>query len=168
MRTVSIDISKLRLNVGDKITIQLINSIGDLATTIDGYSLDEEITLDSVFSKELMPTQDIDFISTYKLIFPNASYINFIVPSTNTTAHDLLSLFKMPCTDGVINKDNSLSNSFIAKLDLYLIGESPNFNANELNIVKLYEYFADEIISDTTKTIDIMEVMDKYLTTIGV
>jgi hypothetical protein len=34
-------------------------------------------------------------------------------------------------------------------------------------VVNLYEYYANEI-KDTTSTIDIMQMMDEYLATVGV
>jgi|LGOV01.1.fsa_nt_gb hypothetical protein len=167
MRKVSLDISKLGLIVNDVIKLQLINTVGGLLISTSGYFLDKDITLASAtFEYDLLQSEDINQISTYKLTLPNALEFTFNLPSDDENqTHDLLSLLRIGCYTGIV-KDGELDSKFIEKLNLYFTGENPHFSTTEKDLVNLYEYYADEII-DTTSTIDIVRKMDKYLATIG-
>lgn len=168
MREVTLDIAKLGLIVGDVLKIQLIDSVGNVCIANSGYMLDTPITLSSTtLSVELLESSYINMLSFYKITLPSGLKFKFNVPfSFEGTPHDMLSLLQLGCYEGIIDKANStLSENFVAKLDLYFSGENPYFTKTELDVVRLYEYYANEVI-DTTSTIDIMQMMDEYLATI--
>ena len=168
MRTVALDISKFRLNVGDTINIKLIDSVGNDCISSNGYFLNEDIVLDdSVFSIELLENENINIITNYKLTLPSKLHFNFQVPySQNDTVHDLLSLLRIGCISEVIDKHTKqLDSKFVEKLNLFFTGENPHFSAMQKEVVKLYEYYADEIIEEE-RTIDVIEMIDNYLATI--
>lgn len=168
MRTVTLDISKFGLIVGDTIKLQLINSVGGICASKSGYTLDATIVLDSTtFEIELLESEYIDMISFYQITLPNTLKFNFTVPSSfENTPHDLLSLLQLACYKGIINiEENKLEESFVEKLDLFFTGENPHFTNTQKDVVNLYIYYADKVI-DTTSTIDIMQMMDEYLATL--
>lgn len=169
MREVTLTIAKLGLIVGNVIKIQLINSIGNPCMLSSGYSLNTDITLSSeILTLELLENEhNNNDIAIYQIILPTAIKFNFSVPySFENTPHDLLSLLQLGCYENIINKyDNKLDDKFVQKLENYFIGENPHFTKTELNIVRLYEYYANEVI-DTTSTIDILKMMDAYIATI--
>lgn len=169
MREVTLDIAKLGLIVGDAIKLQLVNSVGNVCMASSGYFLDTAITLSStIFTIELLENEFVNMRSSYKLTLSNGISFNFNVPySAQNSPHDLLSLLQLGCYEGIIDKaKNSLDENFVQKLDLYFSGENPHFSKTELDVVRLYEYYANEVI-DTTSTIDIMQMMDEYLATIA-
>ena len=168
MREVTLNIAKLGLNVGDIIRLQLINSVGGACMSSSGYFLDLSATIQStIFTIELLENEFVNMLSSYKFTLPNGISFNFSVPfSLQNTPHDMLSLLQLGCYEGIIDKaKNSLDENFVQKLDLYFSGENPYFTKTELDVVRLYEYYADEVI-DTTSTIDIMQMIDEYLATI--
>jgi len=168
MREVTLNIAKLGLNVGDVIKLQLINSVGGACMSSSGYFLDLTATLQSTtFTIDLLENEFVNMCSSYKLTLPNGISFNFsVLYSAQNSPHDLLSLLQLGCYGGIIDKaKNSLDENFVQKLDLYFSGENPHFTKTELDVVRLYEYYANEII-DTTSTIDIMQMMDEYLATI--
>jgi len=169
MRVVMFDISKFGLNVDDEIEINLIDSVGNLLTTSSGYSLNKKIILTEELQKiELQESEYIDVLHFYKIKLPNESSFIFNVPfNSEKKPHDLISLFKLACYKGIINQEEkSLSRKFTNKLDIYFTGKNPHFTNPESEVVRLYEYYADEI-KETTSTIDIMKMMDEYLSTLG-
>ncbi len=168
MRTVTLNISKLGLVVGDVVKIQLINSVGRLLLSTSGYMHDSSTTLTSeTFEVSLLENEHIDVISNYKIILPNSLYFIFQVPvSFENTPHDMLSLMRLGCVNGILDTHTkTLDAGFIEKLDLYFAGENPHFTKAQTDVVSLYAYYADEIFY-TTSTIDIMQMMDSYLSTI--
>jgi len=165
MRTVTLDISKLGLVVGDAIKVQLVNSIGKLLLSSSGYMLDSTtITTANIFEISLLENEYIDSISNYKIILPSTISFTFKVPvSQENNPHDLLSLMRIGNTKDIINEDTkSLDSEFVKKLDLYFSGENPHFNKTQKNVVELYSYYADNVLK-TTSTIDVMQLMDEYL-----
>jgi hypothetical protein len=122
MRTVTLDITKFGLIVGDTINIQLINSVGNICTSNSGYSLDATIVLDNtIFTIELLESEFINILSSYQLTLPNTLKFNFTVPySFKNTPHDLLSLLKFACYKGIINVENKkIEESYVEKLEIY-------------------------------------------------
>lgn len=168
MREVTLTIAKLGLIVGDVIKLQLINSVGAPCMSSDGYSLDLDITLTSdTFSITIHENEHINMLTFYKLTLPSGMKFNFSVPySFENIAHDLLSLLQLGCYEGIINKsNNTLDERFVQKLDNYFTGENAHFSKTELDVVRLYEYYASEVIS-TSSTVDVFKMMDEYLATI--
>ncbi|MEA2017786.1 MAG: hypothetical protein U9N59_05000 [Campylobacterota bacterium] len=167
MRLIKTTINKLGLKIGDTVTLQLINSVGDIFMTSSGYSLDKKINIISdTLEFSIMETDKIDTISTYKLTLPSSNYFVFtIMSSTSTNPHELTSLFKIGCYDGVLNISNSkvtLLDTFAEKLNLYFLQKINNFTQTEMDIVNLYIYYADEIMQ-SNMTIDVSQMMDSYL-----
>lgn len=168
MREVTLEIAKLGLNVGDVVKLKLIDSVGNACMSSSGYSLDITTTLLSAnFSIELLENKYINKITSYQIILPSGIKFNFTVPySLQNAPHDMLSLLQLGCYEGIIDRANkSLDENFIQKLELHFMGKNPRFTKTELDVVRLYEYYANEVI-DTTSTIDIMQMMDAYLATI--
>ncbi|MDT8337590.1 MAG: hypothetical protein RQ763_00180 [Sulfurimonas sp.] len=168
MREVTLDIAKLGLIVTDTLQIQLVNSVGNVCMSSSGYKLDTAIVLSSTtLSIELLENSYINMLTFYRITLPSGIKFKFSVPfGLEGIPHDMLSLLQLGCYEEIIDKDNNtLSSAFVTKLDLYFAGENPHFTKTELDIVRLYEYYANEII-DTTSTIDIMQMMDEYLATI--
>ncbi len=174
MRIVTTSISKLGLKIDDVIKVQLLNSIGKPHMTLDGYSLNEDITIDSdTLELSLKENDSIDAISFYKITTPSEFTFTFEVPIsiiTDNPKHDLISLLNIGCFDGIIdikNKTKILNINFLEKLEHFFTGENPHFTKNEESLIKLYEYYANEIIG-TESTIDIVQMMDEHLATLGV
>jgi len=170
MRDVTLDISLIGLNVGDVVQLQLVDSIGNLyVRSSDGYGVDESITISSVtFEKTLLENEALEALTHYKLTLASGIYYNFELhlSTTSTAAHDLYPLLKFGCIASILNKYTSkLSNDFVKKLDVYFSGANPHFSVQQQDVVTLYEYYADNIIN-TTATIDIIRVMDAYLSTL--
>jgi len=170
MRKVRLDVSKFGLVVGAKIKLELINSIGKLQATTSGYSLDKSIIIENItiIEVKLLESDLVDFLHFYKITLNSELSFTFRVPTNDdSSTHDLISLFKLSCYKGIINQDNkSLSPLFTKKLDFYFSGENPHFTKVEKDIVQLYEYYANDVINGTA-TIDIMKMMDQYLSKIG-
>lgn len=165
MRTVTLDISRLHLQIGDTINLKLVNSVGDVCTAQDGYSLDEDITISANhFTKELLENSFVGILSFYKLTLPSSAFFNFMVPfSEENEAHELSSLLSMACLDECVYIDTeSLNPNYFEKLDRYFMGEPPYFSVAEQDMTDLYAFYADDVI-ETTSTIDIANVMDSYL-----
>lgn len=172
MRKVSLVIAKLGLSVNDVIKLQLVDTVGNILVSGTGYALDASITLDSdTFEYDLLESENINHLSRYKLTLPNLLEFNFTLPySFENKTHDLLSLLSIGCFDGIVRRDGDeayLDGEFLEKLNLYFTGENPHFSATEKDLVNLYEYYADEVIS-TENTIDVIQLMDEYLATLGV
>lgn len=168
MRTVTLDVSKLGLVVGNVVTLKLIDSVGNDYVAPSGYTINEDITLTSdTLSVKLLENEKIQNISYYKLILPNKQEFNFQVPlSLENIPHDLMGLSSICCVDDVINKyTKELSNGFILKLEKYFTGENPHFSDGEQSIINLYEYYANEVIA-TSSTVDTMKMIDESLATI--
>ena len=172
MRSVTTTIAKLGLNIGDTITVQLINSVGKACMTTDGYIYDETIELDSDTLTLLLRENDtILGKSLYKITLPNDFSFSFTVPTATDTDNkplDLIGILKVGCFENIITiygDTTVLASGFIEKLDLYFTGENPHFTPTEKSLVDLYVYYADEVI-DTDSTIDVVEMMDKHLATL--
>ena len=165
MRDVTLDISLIGLVVGDIIKLQLVDSMGN-AYLRGGYSIDESITLSTAtFTKNLLENESLEDLTHYKITLVSGVYYNFILPeNTSNKAHDLYALLKFGCVDSVMNA-GKLDKNFLKKLDVYFSGRDAHFNVRQQDVVTLYEYYADNIIN-TTSTIDIIRVMDEYLSTI--
>jgi len=169
MRSVSLNISKIGLSVGDTFKLKLVNSVGKLCTTASGYSLDEEITLtDAIFTKELLENSTIPIKTFYKITFIDTTSFLFTVPENPTSiSHDMFSLLKIGCFKEILREaDNIVDDSFIKKLDMYFMGNNPHFRELELSVLEMYEYYANEV-EQTESTIDSMMFLDEYLSTIG-
>jgi hypothetical protein len=169
MRKVVLNIAKLGLVAGNVIKIQLVNSVGAVTISPMGYSFDSSFTLSSaLFEVDLLENEAIPTLSSYKITLPNTLSFTFNVPfSYNyTEPHDLVSLLNIGCVHGLIDQDTkTLDEDFVSKINLYFTGENPHFSEVQKNIMKLYEYYANEVI-DTTYTIDVIELMDAYLSTL--
>lgn len=169
MRKVVLTISKLGLAIGDIVNIKLVDSVGRVYVSPFGYQKDENITIaSSVLEIDLLENDLIPNITSYKITLPNALNFTFRVTSSTGTleSHDLISLFNIGCVHGVIDTfSHTLDADFVEKLNHYFTGENPHFTAAQKDIVALYEYYANEII-DTTITIDVIEMMDTYLSTL--
>lgn len=168
MRKVALTISKLGLIIGDIVNIKLIDSVGRIYVSPAGYQKDENITITSaVLEIDLLENDLIRNITSYKITLPSKVNFTFRVPSSvSLESHDLISLFSIGCVYGVIDTfTHTLDADFVEKLNDYFTGENPHFTAAQKDIVALYEYYANEII-DTTTTIDVIEMMDTYLSTL--
>jgi len=168
MRNITLVIEKLGLTVGDEIGIKLVNSVGSILLSNSGYMLDKKIILSSeTFEIEVLENEHIDSLSSYQITLPNTLSFTFKVPvSHSNTPHDILSLLRLGCIKGIIDtKYKTLDDDFIKKLEIYFTGENPYFTNTQREIFELYTYYANEVI-DTTSTIDVMQIMDEYLTTI--
>lgn len=169
MRKVALTIAKLNINVGNKIIIKLVDSVGKETVSTFGYSCDKEITVDNTIEEiELLENEFIPHITNYKLILDSGLEFTFRVPySIDATPHDLISLLNIGCVYGIIDVyERKLDDQFIEKLNLYFTGENPHFTPPQKDVVALYEYYANEVI-DTTYTIDVIQMMDEYLSTLN-
>jgi len=166
MRKVVLNIAKLGLVIGDVISIQLINSIGNITMSPMGY-FNKSFTLsEQIFEVDLLENEAIPTLSSYKITLPNTLSFTFYVPPPYSTPHDLVSLLTIGCINGIINKETkTLDEDFVKKINLYFTGENPHFSAVQKDVMKLYEYYANEVI-DTTYTIDVLQMMDTYLSTL--
>lgn len=168
MRKVAFPIAKLNVIIGDKITIKLVDSVGKDAVSTFGYSCNKEITVANAIEEiELLENEFIPFLTNYKLILASELEFTFRVPSsTETTSHDLISLLNIGCVYGIIDiYERRLDDKFVEKLNLYFTGENPHFTPPQKDVVALYEYYANEVIN-TTYTIDVIQMMDEYLSTL--
>jgi hypothetical protein len=174
VRTVSANISKLGLNIGDTIKVQLLNSIGKPALSSDGYFYDKDISIDSdILSLTLKENDTIHTKTFYKITTQAGFEFSFEILTSlleDNPTHDLISLLYIGCFENIVyikNNEKLLSDSFLQKLESYFTGENPHFTNAEKSLIDLYEYYADEVIGTDT-TIDIIQMMDEYLATLGV
>ncbi|MBE0498588.1 MAG: hypothetical protein IBX43_05025 [Campylobacterales bacterium] len=170
MRKVTLNIASLSLVAGDTITLKLINSVGSPCYSRSGYTIDQSFVLAAdVFEVELKETDLVGIVSSYQLTLPSGLKFNFTVPpSLENIPHELLSLTRLACYADIINQNTKqLDSEFIKQLDLYFTGENPRFSSVQRDLVELYEYYADTVHA-TPSTIDIMQMMDEYLATLGV
>ena len=170
MRTVSFPIAKLGLSIGDTITIKLVDSVGNIYVDASGYTLSEAFTLDSAtFEYTLMETDTMLLDAKYKLVLPSGIEFSFkIFKSSETLAHDLISLLHIACYKdviSVIDGETQLDTKFLRELDLYFLGKSYFFTPTQQSLVNLYEYYADNVYG-TSSTVDVVAMMDKHLTQI--
>ena len=170
MRDVTLDISLIGLNVSDTITLMLVDSMGQQYTRAsDGYTVNESITLDSpLFTKTLLENEALEALTHYKITIASGIYYNFELhlSDSSSAAHDLYPLLSFGCVNSIINKyTQKLDNDFVKKLGVYFSGGEAHFNVQQQDVVTLYEYYADNVI-DTNYTIDVIRLMDEYLSTI--
>lgn len=168
MRKVALAIAELNVNVGDKITIKLVDSVGKDAVSNFGHTYNKEITVANAIEEiELLENEFIPLLTNYKLILASGLEFTFRVPySVDVTPHDLISLLNIGCVYGIIDVyERRLDDQFVEKLNLYFAGENPHFTPSQKDVVALYEYYANEVIN-TTYTIDVIQMMDEYLSTL--
>ena len=168
MRKVQLTVSKFSLIVGDTMSIQLVDTVGNKLISPRGYLFDETITVSSdIVEIELLENDHIHGISNYKLMLPSGLNFNFKVPVSDTTVpHELTSLLSIGCVYGVIDIDGGrLDDRFVEKLDLFFSGENPHFSDAQKDVVRLYTYYADSVHGGTS-TIDVMRMMDEYHATL--
>jgi len=170
LRDVALDISLIGLNVGDGVTLTLVDSMGNQYTrSSDGYTINETITLDSpLFTKELLENEALEALTHYKLTLESGIYYNFELHLSDSSKepHDLYPLLSFGCIASILNKyTQKLENDFVKKLDIYFSGGEPHFNVRQQDVVTLYEYYANSVI-DTNYTIDIIRIIDEYLSTL--
>jgi len=169
LRDVTLDISLIGLSVGDTITLMLMDSVGNKYS--DANAIDETITLNSsLFTKTLPENESFKALTHYKITLESGIYYNFELhlSDSSTKPHDLYPLLSFGCIASILNKyTQKLENEFVNKLDIYFSGGVPHFNIHQQDVVTLYEYYADSVI-DKDYTIDIIRLMDEYLSTIGV
>ena len=170
MRDIALDISLIGLNVGDALTLTLVDSMGNQYThASDGYTIKETITLDTpLFTKTLLENEALDALTHYKITLESGIYYNFELhlSDSSTKPHDLYPLLSFGCIASILNKyTQKLEPDFLQKLDIYFSGGEPHFNVRQQDVVTLYEYYADNVL-DTNYTIDIIRVMDEYLSTL--
>lgn len=170
MRDVTLDISLIGLSVGDTVTLTLVDSMGNQCTyASDGYTINESITLDSqLFTKTLLENEALEALTHYKITLDSGIYYNFELhlSDSSAAAHDLYPLLTFGCIASIINKyTQKLDNDFVKKLDVYFGGGNAHFSVQQQDVVRLYEYYADNVIN-TNYTIDIIRLMDEYLATI--
>ena len=167
MRDIALDISLLGLNVGDTITITLVDSMGNKYS--DANAIDETIILDStLFTKALLENEAFKALTHYKITLESGIYYNFELhlSDSSTKPHDLYPLLSFGCIASILNKyTQKLEPDFLQKLDIYFSGGEPHFYVRQQDVVTLYEYYADNVL-DTNYTIDIIRVMDEYLSTL--
>lgn len=170
MRNVLLAISKFGLSVGNSVTIQLVDRLGNIYVSPRGFSINQSFTLaDSTLSVALEESENILQETHYKLILPSGAEFTFRVPfSEENTPHDMAALMQIGCVDDVLDRYTGvLCDEMLEKLDLYFLGKNPRFSATQRDVVKLYEYYADEVI-DTQATIDVTEMIDIYLSQIKI
>lgn len=174
MRKVTVDIAKLGLSLEDEIKVELVNIVGETFATSDGYSYSETITLDSqILTLDLRENDTFHDTTSYKITTPKKFSFSFVLSSSlypENKPCDLIGLLRIGCFEGIIDIKGDkavLNNSFLVKLDLYFTGENPHFTNTEKALVDLYEYYADNL-HGTDTTIDVVQMMDQYLATIGV
>jgi len=170
LRDVTIDISLIGLNVGDEITLMLVDSMGNqYVRASDGYTVNENIILNSsLFKKTLLENEALEALTHYKITLTSGIYYNFELhlSDSSTASHDIYPLISFGCIDSIINKyTQKLDNDFVKKLDVYFSGGEAHFNVQQQDVVTLYEYYADNVIG-TDYTIDVIRLMDEYLSTI--
>lgn len=174
MRSVTTPIAKLGLQIGDAITLKLVDSVGVVCVAPNGYALDEAITMGAeVWTISLLENDAIPMMTQYKLGLPNGVHFNFTVPgdSYDDAPHDLTPLLQLGCTDDVIDPyTGELADDFKEQLDIYYLGGNPHFNWIQKELTAMYEYYADNIYNvepaQMQSTIDIMRMMDEYLATL--
>jgi len=162
VRQVYAKLESLGLSAGEIVTIHLCNSVGVPSNSI--FSLDENITCgDSSLQIELLENEKIQFESYYELTLLNGLAFTFRVPvSENTKPHELTSLMKMGCYEGIV-KNGVLDSRFKEKLNLFFTGEIPRFSSVEQSLADMYIFYADEVYEDGVATIDVVRKMDEYL-----
>ena len=168
MRTIRLDITKFGLSVGDIVNLQLIDSMGNQAMSNSGYTINENISLDTqVFEKELLESDKIYTLSSYKLTLPNKYTFKFRLPSDNDNmAHDLIALLMYSCFSQIIDYSNPnnpiINTNFVQRLDSLWSGNTEQFSANEETFINVFYHYANEV-QVTDATVDIARALDVLL-----
>lgn len=171
MRTVATDISNFGLVIGDTVTLQLIDSVGNVCVPPFTYTLDETITLTTdTFSKALTENALIPMTTYYRLTLPDESQYIFTVPRSpdgTDTVYDLSALVRIGCFKDVINHSTgAIDDRFLERFEDYLTGGPSDFDGVEMNVVGLYTFYADNVFG-TGRTADAMQKLDEYLGGLG-
>jgi hypothetical protein len=167
LRTVQTDISNLALNLGDTVTLKLLDILGrDFTFMQDGKLIkyDETITIDKeVLSFELWENENSNSKTYYQLTINKINY-KFTVPKGNGV-HELMSLFSIACNDDVsytVHGKTIFEDDFIEKIKRYFNQYEPYFTANQKRAFDQFVFFANNV-HDTDTTIDNAEALNKYL-----
>ena len=171
MRKVVLDIDKLGLSVGDTISISLVDKMGNIATQ-EHYYNKNFIIQTQLFECELFENGLLHNETFYRLTLPTNEQFNFRVhASEDSTPLDMFALFSLSCYDSIIRRENEklvvVDAAFVTELEKYFIGESYHFTPLQRNLVNLYENYYAQEIRPTTRTIDAVELLDRYLSQKG-
>jgi hypothetical protein len=170
MRTVASDIANMGLTIGDSVTLQLVDSVGNVCNAPVGGKIDETIVLESSeLSFRLMENMLIPMATHYRLTVPDGIRFLFSVPKSHDneeTVHDLEALMRVGCLNGTIDADSGeIDESFLERFENYLLGNQADFSMAEMDVVGLYFYYAD-VVQGTGRTIDIIKKLDANLAAI--
>ena len=171
MRKVVLDIDKLGLSVGDTIGISLVDKMGNIATQ-EHYYNKNFIIQEPLFKCELFENDLLHNETFYQLTLPSKAQFNFRVHASEETAPlDMFALFSLECYESIIRRENEklvvVDAKFVSELEKYFRGESFHFTPLEQNLVNLYENYYAQEIRPSTRTIDAVALLDRYLSQKG-
>jgi hypothetical protein len=170
MRTVASNIEDMGLEIGQSVTLQLVDSVGNVCNTPVGGMKDVtvEISGESI-TFDLVESDFIPMATHYRMTVPDGTKFLFRVPRSldnEETAHDLEALMRSGCVESVVDiTEGTVSDSMLERFDDWLDGAPPDFSAAEMDMIGLYVYYAD-IVQLTTRTIDTMQKFDAFLASV--
>lgn len=169
MRKIFADANAFGLVDGDKITITLLNKIGqELTTTYKDklISLKKEIQISSnKIEAELYENDLINENSFYEINIKNVKFRFKINSSKDNLPHELTSLLQLGTNDGIAYFHSGklvFEDDFIKKIELKLTNQEPYFTENQERVFNFFVYYADFVFCKNF-TIDLEEKLDQYL-----
>lgn len=168
MRKIFADTNAFGLNNGDKVSIILLNKIGqELTTTYDNKLISFNETIEIIDNKLEVELYENDkfFVSSYYELTIKGVKFRFQLNSKNDSAHELVSLLQLGSNDGIAYIENDkliFEDEFVKKIELKLTNQEPYFTENQERVFNFFIFYAD-YIHETDKTIDLEKDLDKYL-----
>gem|GEM_PF-2099529 len=169
MRKVIIKLSDFEIEKGEKVSIRLLNTLGDeLRATYKGQliSLSKELELkDDLLSLELYENDLIKQNSFYELCIKDIKFRFRIFSHKDNTPHEITSLISLGGIDTICtiyNDDYMFEDDFIKKFELKLLRKEAYFTSNQKRLFDFFVLFAD-VVKNKGQTIDICESLDNYL-----
>lgn len=174
MRKIFADANAFGLTDGDKITITLLNKVGQELTTIYQnklISFKENITIsNNKLEVELYENDKLPIMSFYELLIKEVKFRFQLNSSEDNFIHELTSLLQLGSNDGIAHLHNDelvFEDDFIKKIELKLTNQEPYFSENQERVFNFFVFYADYVYG-SEKTIDLEKSLDIQLSKIGV
>lgn len=152
---------------GSEVRVALVDITGKPCVTSAGYSFDSTITVaNGKLEFDILENDLIDRETKYKVFYPYVTQAFSIKHFVSNVPHDLSALFFCACDESVVDvKSGFVNPDFISALDEMLSGGEALDNADQ-KVFELFAYYADNVYTNATVTVDSMAILDAYLSTI--
>jgi len=169
MRKVVLDITKLNLSIGDTIKISLVDIVGNVVYNAL-FSEKEFVLGTQLFECTLPENKTFRQKTYYKLTAANNSFNFTVNERINAEPLDMFALLSLGCYENIISEDADgikFDDAFLKKIDAHFNNEDAHFTRIEKNFITLYEYYYAQEIFQSGRTIDALELLDRYISSQG-